>query len=287
MILRPLLLASILAVSFVTPAPADAAGTLDKIRSTKSINLGYRSGATPFSSTGADGEPVGYSIDLCREIAASIQKQLELDALDLQWIPVTSEDRFDAVAGGRIDIECGSSTNTLSRQEKVDFTLITFVTGGSVVVLRESGLNTPADFQGKTIAVVANTTTEGALKKYAWQKMITVNVVTVASHEEGLAMLDAGKVDAYAADQIVLRAQVLGTGDQTKYRIGEGLFSFEPYGLVIPRGDPDFRLACNRALARMFGTNKILAIYRKWFGQFSMEPEPILEALYRIQALPE
>lgn len=277
-----------LALSLMTgvPAAAFAAGTLDTIRSSGKIKLGYRENTPPFAFV-EDGEAAGYSVDLCKAVAQSIQKQLELDELQVEWIPVSTEARMEDVANNKVDIECGATTNTLSRQEMVDFSLITFVTGGSFVTLKASDVRSASDLNGKRIAVSKGTTTEAALEKYLWLKLVQADVRAVESHADGMRMLDSGEIDAYAADQIVLRGQVLKVADRDKYDLAEDLFSYEPYGLVIRRGDPDFRLAVNRALSKTFGTNQILALYRKWFGEFEMEPNPLLLAVFRIQALPE
>ena len=277
-----------LALGLLTGLPVSgfAQSTLDTIRSTSRIKLGYRENTPPFSFV-EDRQAAGYSVDLCKVVAQSVQKQLELDELQIDWIPVTAEQRMDDVASGKVDIECGATTNTLSRQEKVDFSLITFVTGGSFVTLKASNVTTSSDLNGKRIAVTKGTTTEKALEKYLWLKLVQADVRPVESHEVGMKMLDSGEIDAYAADQVVLRGQVLKVADRDKYTLAEDLFSYEPYGLVIRRGDPDFRLAVNRALAKTFGTNQILALYRKWFGEFEMEPNPLLLAVFRIQALPE
>ena len=280
------MLALALSLTAGMPITGFAQSTLDNIRSSGRIKLGYRENTPPFAFV-EDGQAVGYSVDLCKVVAQSLQKQLELDELAIDWVPVTAEDRMADVANGKVDIECGATTNTLSRQEMVDFSLITFVTGGSFVTLKASDVRSSSDLNGKRIAVTKGTTTENALEKYLWLKLVQADIKAVESHSEGMKMLDSGEVDAYAADQIVLRGQILKVADRDKYDLAEDLFSYEPYGLVVRRGDPDFRLAVNRALAKTFGTNQILALYRKWFGEFELEPNPLLLAVFRIQALPE
>jgi ABC-type amino acid transport substrate-binding protein len=264
-----------------------SAGTLDQIKKSGEIRLGYRTDSLPLAFKDPSGEVTGYSVDLCRRIAAAVKETLKLDDLKITYVPLTAEDRVSAIVDNKADIECGTTTMTLSREEKVDFTLMTFVTGGSFLTLADSGLGSTADLAGKSVAVVSGTTTESALKSYLAKTLIDAKVVSVASREEAMKQLDAKKVAAFASDQIVLIGQVLLASEPKKYNLARELFSYEPYAFMVRRNDADFRLVADKALAQIYRTGQIEKLYQRWFGQVGVQPSPVLAAMYVLQALPE
>jgi glutamate/aspartate transport system substrate-binding protein len=262
-------------------------GTLQKIAETGVITIGYNEESAPFSFKDTAGGAAGYSVDLCRRIAAATKEKLGLDKLEVRYVPVTLHTRFDAVESGEIDIECGSSTVTLSRQERVDFTLLTFVTGGSLVSKADQAILSTEDLSGKKVAVISDTTTEKALAGYLNDNLIDSDVVLVETDEEGMSMLDEGKVQAFASDQVVLIGLIVRTDNPADYALAQDLFSFEPYGFMVRRGDPDFRLVANRTLAQIYRTGQYQKLFNKWFGSVGVRPSPVLAAMYKLQALPE
>jgi glutamate/aspartate transport system substrate-binding protein len=261
-------------------------GTLKKIKASGTLTIGYRESSPPFSFLGADKRPIGYSIDLCRHVARAVQQRLGLADLKLNWVPVTPESRVGAVAQGTVDIECGSTTITLSRQEEVDFSLTTFVDGGSLLTLSTANLRGLGDLAGKRIAVARGTTTEKALAEYLKGEFITVQTVPVKDHAEGVAALEAGKADAYASDRGILMGLALTAKDPKRFALANVVFSYEPYALMVPRNDGAFRLTVNRALARLYRSTEIMTIFDGWFGAFG-KPSAALQAMYRLNALPE
>ena len=261
-------------------------GTLKKVRDSGTLTIGYRENALPFSYTGSDGKPAGYSVDLCQEIAVAVQQEIKLPSLAVRWVHVTPENRLDAVANGTVDIECGSTTASLSRQEKVDFTLMTFVDGASVLIVEGSGIRAAADLAGKRIGVVRGTTTEKALADYLRQQSIAATVVLVKDHDEGLAGLQTATIEAYASDRVILVGLVLQARGTARYALIADVFSYEPYGFMVRRDDSAFRLVANRALARIYRSGAIGAIYAKWFGALG-KPTPALVLMYALQGLPE
>src|SRR5436190_13030625 len=174
----------------------DLGATLQKVKTSSTLNLGYLETATPFSFLGPDKKPAGYSVDLCKSIAGAIQKQLNVN-LKLNWIPVTSENRISMVETGKIDIECGVTTASLSRQEKVDFSLMTFVDGGTLLTLANSPLERLSDLAGKKVAVIAGTTTEKAFAKYLKDEFVTAVMVPVKDHVEGRTAVENKTVEAF------------------------------------------------------------------------------------------
>ena len=261
-------------------------GTLKKVADSGTLTVGYRENALPFSYTGSDGKPAGYSIDLCQEIAVAVQQELKLANLAVRWVPVTPENRVDAVANGTVDIECGSTTASLSRQEKVDFTLMTFVDGASLLIAEGSGLRTVNDLAGKRVGVVPGTTTEKAVADFLRGQSIAATVVPVKDHDEGLAALQTSKIEAYASDRTILVGLVLQARGTARYALVSDDLSYEPYGFMVRRDDSAFRLVANRALARIYRSGAIGAIYAKWFGAIG-KPTPALVLMYALQGLPE
>jgi ABC-type amino acid transport substrate-binding protein len=262
-------------------------GTLDQIKKSGEIRVGYRTDAPPLAFTDSTGQAAGYAVELCKRIATAVKDQLKLQDLKTTFVPLTSEDRINAIVNNKADIECGATTITLSRAEKVDFTLMTFVTGGGLLALADSGIDSLASLTGKSVAVVTGTTSQTALQRYLQKNLIDAKLVAVADRGEAMKALQAKKVDAFASDQIVLIGEILRSGDPRAYHLAGDLFSFEPYGLVVRRNDADFRLAANRALAQLYRSGQIEELYDRWFGQAGLQPPPMLRAMYQLEALPE
>jgi glutamate/aspartate transport system substrate-binding protein len=282
-------LLSTLFVAVLLTIPADGQhpqSTLDKIKATKTISLGYRESSFPFSYVGEDKKPTGYSVDLCTRIAAGVQQQLGLADLTVKWVVVTPENRLAMVANGTVDLECGSTTNTLSRQEQVDFSSMTFVDGGSLLVSSTANIERLSDLAGKRIAVVPGTTTEKVMAEALRKAKLTVQMISVKEHAEGIAAIENGQADAYASDRVILIGLAMTSKDPTKWAIADQYFSYEPYGLMLRRGDPDFRLAVNRVLARLYRSGEIVAIYERWFGSFERTSN-LIQAMYLLHSLPE
>jgi ABC-type amino acid transport substrate-binding protein len=277
----------VVAAAIALPAGAQTPGTtLAKIRDAKTIALGYRETALPFSFTGDDKQPTGYVVDLCRRIVAALQRELRLDALAVKWVPVTAENRFGAVTGGQIDLECGTTTATLSRMRDVDFSALTFIDGGGVLSRVDAPVARLAELAGKRVAVGAGTTAERALPQALKERAISAQVVAARNQEDAIAMLEDGRVDAYANDRLVLLGGVARAKDPRRFALSEDDFSFEPYALMLRRHDGDFRLAVNRALAHLYRGQGIVEIYDRWFGAFG-RPGLLLASMYYLNALPE
>src|SRR5258706_212037 len=263
-----------------------AEDTLARIKETRQIRMGYFEGSAPFSSTGTDKSPQGYSVELCERVAAGIQRQIGLPQLKALWVPLALKDRIEAIRSGRIDIECGTTTWSFSRQQLVDFSLITFVDGASLLVTIDSGIKRISDAGGKRIAVIRDTTTDRALAAALAKEAVNADVVKIDSREQGVAMLTEGRVDAFASDRFLLLNIAGSIRSSRPLRLIDEDFSVEPYALVLPRNDPDFRLAVNRSLAEIFRSGEINRVYARWLEQFGQQ-SLLLSALYYLQAIPE
>jgi len=281
------LLLSALALCASLAAPADAQNALDKIRKQGTVTLGYIDGASPFSFVDAKGEPQGYSVDLCRAVAEGFKAQLKRSDLKVRWVKLTIQNRLDAVRKRQVDVECSTTTWTLGRQALVDFSLITFVDGASILAKAGTDVSRLTDYTGKRIAVITGTTTERVLRDALAQRSIKAEVVPIKTRDEGLALLNEGQVEGLASDRITLIGVVSRSAKGgSVYKLLDEDFSVEPYALALPRGDYELRLAVNRVLARLYRTGEIRPIYDRWLGPLG-PPSLMLSASYFIQGLSE
>jgi len=275
-----------LALAALLPALSGAAaGTLDRIRDTGVLKIGYREDAPPFSYKDPVGEPAGYTVALCRAVAAGIKAQLKLEKFSLTYVPVTAENRFQAVADGKVDLLCGATTATLSRRETVDFSLPVFIDGAGVL-LRADGPKTFSGLEGRKVGVLAGTTTERSLHNTVKEASIAIETIAVTDHKDGLAKLLNDEIAAYFADRGILFFLMAGSGAADKLFLSPETFTYEPYALALQRGDGDFRLAVDRALSRLYRSPEIATVFKSAFGA-TAEPTAELKALFRISALPE
>ena len=271
-----------------TAAAQELTGTLKHIADTGEFKIGFVPDAPPLSFIDKQGKPAGYTITLCRTVATAVKKATGLEEMKVSYVPlVLPEDRLSAVENGSVDIECGASTVTLSRRERVDFSLMTFITGGAVLSLKMSPIPSISDLEKKTIAVIKGTTTHETLRQLSEVNEYAFTLRIIETHAKGMELLDAGKVDGYATDRAMIIGQVLQSADAGSYTISSGVFSFEPHALMMKRGDTDFRLVVDRALASLYRTARIRRIYHDWFGRYGEPLSPIVEAVYEFQAVGE
>lgn len=261
-------------------------GALKKIKSSKTVAVAYRSDAVPFSFVDDSKQPSGFSIDLCRRVVASIGQQLAVDGMQIQWVPVSVQDRMDAVEKRRADMECGSTSVTLGRSKRVNFSSYIFVDGTSMLMRASANIRQLVDLGGKKIGVIPGTTNEKALNDALKRQVITATVVPLASRDEGLAQLEGGQIDVFVSDRTLLLALAPKARDPRALSLSLDDLSFEPYAIVLPRGDDDLRLAVNTALAQIYRSGDIAAIFNRWFGAMG-KPGGMLQATYILGAIPE
>ena len=276
-----------LLIAIAGPAAAqEIRPTLDKIKETGTIVLGHRETSRPFSFLGSDGKPAGYSVDLCLQVAAAVKQALRLAELKVSWVPVTPAERISKLVKGTIDLECGSTTITFGRMEQVAFSHMIFVDGGSLLATTASGISGVKDLAGKRVGMISNTTTDKALAAALAAASIKAQMVSIADHKEGLQGLEEGKLDAYASDHLLLAGLLSGAKDASKLRLSGELFSYEPYALMLRRGDNAFQAQVNRTLSALYRSGGIVPIYERWFGPYTAVP-PLVKALYLLHSWPE
>ena len=285
--MRALLAIVLFAPVLVAPLAAqELSGTLQQIKDSGEIKIGFRETEPPMSFLGQNFAPVGYSIDICSHIVTAVKKTVGKD-IKVTYVPVTADDRFTALTENRIDILCGSTTQTLARREIVDFTLATFVTGASLMSLKSANLLDFPSLQGKKVGVVKNTTTAEALHATLKKSGTGATIVELDSAREGLEQLRNGAIDAFSADQVVLIGLAISSEDAASFSIASGVFSFEPFALAVRRNDADFRLVADRAIVNLYRTEQILPIYDRWMGRFSKQRPPAFDALIELNVIPE
>ncbi|SMF13571.1 amino acid ABC transporter substrate-binding protein, PAAT family [Tistlia consotensis] len=264
-------------------AGAARAGTIERLEAGEPLRLGVRVDAAPFSYL-VDDKPAGYSVQLCRAVAGEIAQDLELAKVSIQYVSVDTDERFRAVADGRIDLLCGAATATLARRRLVDFSIPTFIDGAGVLV-RADGARQFAELAGKRIGVRRATSTADRLQTTLKSSGIAAEVVPLDAHEEGFSRLQSGDIDAYFADRAILQSLMIGHGLPADLRLSPQYLSYEPYALALPRGDSAFRLAVDTALSRLYRSGAIKEIFASAFGK--AEQSDLLKALYIVSALPE
>lgn len=273
--------AALLLAALAVPAGAQ---TLDRLTKGEPFRIGYRQFAPPYSYAASNGQPSGYIVDLCREVADALKRSLKLPNMAVDYVKVSAEDRFEAVRDGRIDILCEPTSMTMSRRALVDFSLPTFLDGAGVVT-RGSAVKGLEELRGKKVGVLKGTTTEETLRATLSQMGITATIVTVTDHPDGLKQLADGKLDAYFGDRGILNYLIANTAFGSRLSLSDQYFTFETYALGLPRGDQTFRLLVDTTLADLYRTDRIRDIYAKSFGKFP--PDQFLNALFVINGVPK
>ncbi len=263
----------------VLAATEATAATLDRIRDTGVFRIGYRADAKPYSYRDANGQPAGYIVDLCLEVAAALGPNVRNE-----YVLVPPDQRFEAVRDGRVDILCDPSSVTMPRREMVDFSLPTYLDGAGVISRTSKPVSAFEDLSGKRVGVLEGTTTEQTLRTSLNELNLKATVVPVRDHRAGLDLLSDDKIDAYFADRGIVAA-MLREGGRPGLEISRQYFSYETYALALPRDDGAFRLVVDRTLARLYRTGKINAIIEKSFGKVPLDD--LLKAMIVINSLPD
>jgi len=246
--------------------PVELAGTLQHAQATGKVAIGYRTSSIPFSYVATGATPIGYSIDLCTAIVDAMADEVGR-ALSITWVPVTSESRTSAIQSGSVDLECGSTTNNAERRAVVAFSPIIFVSGTRLMVKRNSPIKSFRDLAGKTVVVTAGTTNEAALRKVAAKFGIAMNIVVAPDHAESYAMVETGKVDAFATDEALLYGFIAKNNAHAELDVVGEFLSYEPYGIMFRKGDDQLKALIDKVFAQMAEADDFSHIYDRWFMQ--------------------
>jgi glutamate/aspartate transport system substrate-binding protein len=278
------LLGAALAASLAGAEPADS--RLKTVQETATLRIAYRTDSRPFAFLDDKGKPTGYTIELCTRIAKSLERQLGLPSLTIKWVPVDTRTRFDAIVNGTADIECGSTTISLSRLKIVDFSSLIYAESTGVLVKAGQGLFSFDSMAGRKIGIVPGSTNALAIRNELERRKLAATLVEFRDREKGVAALARGAVDGFATDKLVLLALAQASNLQDFTLLPDDL-SFEPFGIMLPRGDWAFRLAVNTGLARVFRSGEIVEIYTKYFSTLAPRPSAWIGAVFTFGALPE
>jgi glutamate/aspartate transport system substrate-binding protein len=287
----------LLAVALIAASGAHAqelTGTFKKIKDSKSVVLGYRESSIPFSYVSKVGEPIGYSIDLCKAVVDEVSKELEGVEIAVNYKKVTAETRIPAVQSGEVDLECGSTTANFERKKEVAFSPIFFVAGTKLLVPRSSGISSYRDLRDKTVVVTAGTTNEAAVRAISEKQHLGLKFLVGADHAESFAMLKEGKADAFATDDVLLYALVATARLGDQYHVVGEYLSYDPYGLMYRKDDPDFSAIVDRTFSRLAQSRELVQLYNKWFQQrlptgenLDLPMSPQLEEIFRVEGVPD
>lgn len=287
-------LAVALALAVASPAGADElTGTLKKVKESRSIVIGYREASLPFSFRNRAGQPIGYSIDLCGEIVNDVVDTLGVD-VTIKYRAVTSASRIPAVQAGDIDLECGSTTGNTERKKLVAFSPVFFVSGTKLMVKKTAPVASYRDLRGKTVVVTAGTTNEAALRAIVERQKVSINIVVGKDHDESFRILESGAADAFATDDVLLYGLMATAKSGGDYKVVGDFLSYDPYGLMFRKDDPDFAAVVDRTFKRLAEGRDLVQLYDRWFlmrlptgERLNLPMSPQLEEVFRVLGVPE
>jgi glutamate/aspartate transport system substrate-binding protein len=264
--------ASLLAAGLASAALAQEAagvlqlvGTLQKIKATHTVAIGYRTASLPFSYLSAAGQPIGYSIDICQEIVKDVRTELGVDSIGVKYLPVDTQTRIPSVIDGTIDLECGTTTNNTEREKQVSFSPIIFVSGTKLAVKRSSHFKSYRSLKGHTVAVTPASTNEAAVEALNANEGLNIRIVEVPGNTEAFGAVASGKADGWAGDDAVLFAAIAGSGNPRDFMVLDEFLSYDPYGIMYRRNDPEFAALVKHTFDRLARTRELARIYEQWF----------------------
>jgi len=298
---RAAVAAAISALLWTAPAVAQRSGALvatytspvlKRIDETGSIRLGHRTNSPPFAFLDAKKKPVGYSLDICEIVVDEIAREIG-KPLNVEFKPVTPENRIELVRAGEIDLECGSTTNSADRRKIVAFSPTMFVTGTKLLVRRGSNIRTLRDLEGKTVVLTRGTVHEASIPKIAERQKLRINFIFGGDHNESFQLLATGKADAFANDDVQLYGMLAETKSGSDFRVVGDFLTYADYALMLRRDDPELAEVVERAFHKLAGSREIVAIYERWFTKrlpsgerLNLPMSPHLEEIFRVQGLP-
>ena len=285
----------IAAATLATPAFADElTGTLKKIKDSGTVTIGFRETSIPFSYLDDKQQPIGYSMDICAAIVEEVKKELALPTLTVKMNPVTSQTRIPLMSNGTIDMECGSTTNNLTRAKQVSFAPITFITGTKLLVKKSSKIKSYKDLKNKTVVVTQGTTNERTIKALSDKENLNIKFLNAKDHGESFLTVESGRAAAFSMDDVLLFGLVAKAKKPKDFEVVGDYLSYDPYGIMYRKNDSDFGVVVNRAIANLMRSGELTKLYDKWFLQklpdgstMGFPMSPLLKAAIQLQALPE
>jgi glutamate/aspartate transport system substrate-binding protein len=261
-------LVAAIAAAGLLVAPVHAAeltGTLKKIKDTGVIKVGHRDASVPFSYLDDKQKPIGYGVDICMKIVDKVKAELKMPKLKVEFVPVTSQTRIPILMGGNIDLECGSTTNSVERQKQVDFAPTYFMTGTKIIVKKSSGIKGYDDLKGKTVVFTQGTTNERAMKAYNDEKKLGIKFLPSKDHAESFLAVQTDRAAAFPMDDILLYGLKAGAKNPNDFVVIGEFLSDDPYAIMLRKDDPQFKKVVTDAVSGIYKSGEINKIYKKWF----------------------
>jgi glutamate/aspartate transport system substrate-binding protein len=246
--------------------PPEKIDTLRRIRDTGVLRIGVRETSVPFSYIDAQKQPQGYSVDLCLRVADAVKAELKMPRLEVKFVPVSSSNRIPALLEGKIDLECGSTTNTRDRQKQVAFAYTTFVAGIKMLAKKSSNVNSIEDLRGKAVVVTTGTTSEKMLKTLNDERLLKINIIESKDHGESFKAVEDGRAVAFPMDDVLLYGLISKAKKPDDFAVVGKYLSVEPYAIMLRKDEPQFEKLVNRALIDLFQSGEIRRLYAKWFN---------------------
>jgi len=240
-------------------------GTMKKIKDTGAITLGHRESSIPFSYLDDKQQPIGYAMDLCMKVVDAVKAELKLPNLKVNLQPVSSSNRIPLLQNGTIDMECGSTTNSVDRQKQVAFGPTYFVINVTAAVKKTSGIKSLADLNGKTISTTSGTTSVPLLKKYDKTANVEIKEIYGKDHAESFLLLAQDRTSAFVMDDILLAGQIASSSNPNDYMIIPESLRQEPYSMMLRKDDPQFKALVDKTIGAVYKSGEINKIYAKWF----------------------
>ena len=261
----PLVLALVAALGYTGAAAQELTGTLKKIKDTGTITVGHRESSIPFSYLDDKQQPVGYAMDLCMKIVDAVKAELKMPNLKVALQPVTSSNRIPLLQNGTIDLECGSTTNSVQRQQQVSFGPTYFVINVTAAVKKSSPVKSIADLNGKTVSTTSGTTSVPLIKSYEKAKNVDVKEIYGKDHAESFLLMAEDRAAAFVMDDILLAGQIANARNPGDFRILPESLRQEPYSMMLRKDDPQFKALVDKTIGAVMKSGEIEKIYAKWF----------------------
>ena len=262
-------------------------GTLKKVRDSKTFTIGHREASFPFAFYDDQKKPVGFAVELCTRIGEAVREELKMPDIAIKYLPINAQTRIPLLTNGTIDIECGSTTNNLARQQQVDFTYSYYVTGGRLLASKASGVKEVEDLNGKAIGVAPGTSNEKVINQLIDELKLKLRLVLVRDHAEGMLALETGRIDAYVHDEVGQFALLAKSPQRQRFDVVGRLLSFDPYGLMIRRDDSAFKLVANRTLAKIYRSGEVYKMFSRHFDPVGIPITPAVDWVFKLNAMPD
>ena len=279
-------LASCLALPAVSQAQTTDAA-LERIKTNHEVVIGYRQSSIPFSYLDPSQQPIGYTVDLCREVVETLKQKLQLPELQIKLVAVDLSTFIPLLQNGTVDMECGSTVHTLKRAAQVDFSLVTAAASDQLLVKSDSPVNEIEDLANKAVAVPAGSTNAALVQAINAQKQLNMRVVMVKDQAEGFLAVSTGRVEAYVTDNVILYGLKKRAPDPQAFRVTGRPLSYLPYGIVLAPNNSGLLSVVNETLANMNRSGRTAELYSKWFAQVGMPISDLTQSIYKINSFPQ